>query len=146
MSGQSGTGALTGSLHTYGYASLHISSSASQRLMWRKSRSVTARNRQLPAITDEMGFSSFGNIVLSEHAVKGYTKHRWFTATELTWWHYSLAGARVIGKEVFTAEKTVQCVWTDAPSRLPLQIKSEIPERSSTKSCRTQVTGQDYTG
>ncbi len=65
-------------------------------------------DRQLPAITAESVFGSFGHIVLSEHAVKGNTKHRWFTATELTEWHSSLAGALGIGKEVFTAGSAVR--------------------------------------
>ena len=67
-------------------------------------------DRQLPAITGERVFSSFGNIVLSGHAVKGNTKHRWFTATELTEWHSSPVEAPGIGKEAFTSEKTVQSV------------------------------------
>ena len=76
-------------------------------------KKVQERNspdRQLPAITAESVFSSFGSIVLSEHAVKGDSARRWFTATELTGWHSSLAEALGIGKEVFTAENTVQFV------------------------------------
>lgn len=62
----------------------------------------------LPAVTAESIFSAFGTIVLNENAVKGDSTHRWFTATELTGWHSSLAEALGTGKEVFTAEKNVR--------------------------------------
>ena len=65
-------------------------------------------DRQLPTVTAGTVFGAFGSIVLNEHAVKGNSKHRWFTATELTGWHSALAEALGIGEEMFTAEKTVQ--------------------------------------
>ena len=62
----------------------------------------------LPAITAQTVFAAFDTIVLNENAVKGNAKQRWFTATELTGWHSSLAEALGIGKEVFTAENAVR--------------------------------------
>ena len=55
-------------------------------------------------------FSAFENIVVNLNAVKGDSERRWFTATELIGWHFSLAGALGIGKGVLEAEKSVQSV------------------------------------
>lgn len=55
-------------------------------------------------------FSAFENIVVNLNAVKGDSERKWFTTTELTGWHLSLAGALGIGKGVFAAEKLVQSV------------------------------------
>ena len=54
--------------------------------------------------------SAFENIVVNLNAVKGDSERGWFTATELTGWHFSLAGALVIGKGVLATEKSVQSV------------------------------------